>query len=243
LWRLIPFQVNSAALNMAIDESISEGIAQGSSPPTIRFYGWSPSAVTIGCFQSMDREVDTARCQELGVHFVRRRTGGGAVYHDERGEITYSIIAPEDWMGEDILFSYREICGKIVEALDRLGIPSEFQPINDILVHGKKISGSAQTRRNGVFLQHGTLLYRIDPSTMFSVLRVSPEKNADKALDKVEERVTSVSSHRSISRDRVLEEMRRLSGKNFDPEVIDAFFDSLDTLKAIAKRYPDVNGE
>ncbi|MBP1742125.1 MAG: phosphohydrolase, partial [Deltaproteobacteria bacterium] len=41
---------------------------------------------------------------------------------------------------------------------------------------------------------------------------------------------------------RVLEEMRRLSGKSFDPEVIDAFFNSLDTLKAIAKRYPDVNG-
>jgi len=42
---------------------------------------------------------------------------------------------------------------------------------------------------------------------------------------------------------RVLEEMRRLSGKSFDPDVIHAFFDCLDTLKAIAKRYPDVNGE
>ena len=43
--------------------------------------------------------------------------------------------------------------------------------------------------------------------------------------------------------DRVLEEMRRLSGKSFDPEVIDAFFDCLDLIKAIAKHYPDLNGE
>ncbi len=42
---------------------------------------------------------------------------------------------------------------------------------------------------------------------------------------------------------RVLEEMRRLSGKSFDPDVVEAFFDSLDTLKAIAKRYPDTDNQ
>ncbi len=56
----------------------------------------------------------------------------------------------------------------------------------------------------------------------------------------------ALSSRRSYKdpwdEDRVLEEIRRLSGRSFDPDVIDAFFDCLDTLKAIAKRYPDMNG-
>ncbi len=117
-----------------------------------------------------------------GIDVVRRRTGGGAVYHDEHGEITYSLIAPEGLFSKDIRASYRDICGCIIEGLASLGIAAEFRPINDVTVNGRKISGSAQTRRQGILTQHGTVLYAIDRDTMFSVLRPSAKKLADKPV-------------------------------------------------------------
>ena len=156
IWRIIDYTENDAFMNMAIDEAVSEAVGSGESLPTIRFYGWKPSAVSIGYFQSLDKEVDIASCERAGVDIVRRRTGGGAVYHDMVGEITYSVIAPEALFPKDILASYREICGWIIDSLAILGIKAEFKPINDIVVGNKKISGNAQTRRGGVLLQHGT---------------------------------------------------------------------------------------
>ena len=193
IWRIIPFSEYDAFMNMAIDEAVSESVASGRSPPTIRFYGWNPSAVSIGYFQSLEKEVDVSRCRSEGVDVVRRRTGGGAVYHDRQGEITYSVIGKEELFPKDILSSYRQICGHIIDSLAILGIHSEFKPINDIISEGRKISGNAQTRRGGVLLQHGTVLFSVDVDRMFSLLKVSDEKIKDKMIANVKERVTSVS--------------------------------------------------
>ena len=114
-WRIIPLSENSAALNMAIDHAIYEAVAQNKSPPTIRFYAWKPSAVSIGTFQSMHDEIDIEKCNAQSVEYVRRRTGGGAVYHDNRGEITYSVIAPESMFPKNIIESYQVICGWVIQ--------------------------------------------------------------------------------------------------------------------------------
>jgi lipoate-protein ligase A len=194
-WRLVNYAENDAYMNMAIDEAVSEAVAAGGQP-TIRFYGWKPCAVSIGYFQCLENEVDLARCSELGVDFIRRRTGGGAVYHDTQGEITYSVIGQEDLFPRDILSSYRLICGWICDSLSLLGIDAEFRPINDITVAGKKISGNAQTRRSGVLLQHGTILHSVDVDRMFSVLKVSDEKIKDKMIADAKERVTSIAQQK-----------------------------------------------
>jgi len=204
-WRLLPYSENNAFLNMAIDEAISDSVQMGESPPTIRFYGWRPAAVSIGYFQSLEREVDVARCSEAGVDVVRRRTGGGAVFHDS--EITYSIIGKEGLFPKDIIASYRQICGSVINALAILNINSEFKPINDIITNGKKISGNAQTRRGGVLLQHGTLIYEVDVERMFSLLRVPDEKIKDKMIASVKERVTSIRQQKYVRREEVLSAM------------------------------------
>ncbi|MBI2144706.1 lipoate--protein ligase family protein [Candidatus Woesearchaeota archaeon] len=191
-WRVIDIAANNAFINMALDEAISQAVRTRESQPTIRFYKWQPSAVSIGYFQSLQDEVDTELCKKIGVDIVRRRTGGGAVYHDSTGEITYSIIAPEGMFPKGITESYQEICGWIVKALGKIGIAAEFKPINDIITNGKKISGNAQTRRNGILLQHGTILYKLDVATMFSLLKVPKEKISDKFIADVKQRVTSV---------------------------------------------------
>lgn len=191
-WRIIDLSVNTATMNMALDEAISEAVRKKESPPTIRFYKWLPSAVSVGYFQSLKDEVEVELCRKLGVDFVRRRTGGGAVYHDKMGEITYSLIAPESMFPAGITESYHFICNWIVDALAKLGIPAEFKPINDIITSGKKVSGNAQTRRRGVLLQHGTILYKLDVEKMFSLLKVPKEKISDKFIADVKQRVTSV---------------------------------------------------
>ncbi len=219
MWRVIEYAENGAFMNMAIDEAVGEAVASGASPPTMRFYGWKPDAVSIGYFQRLEDVVDTARCAADGVDVVRRRTGGGAVFHDGYGEITYSVIGPEALFPKDIIASYRLICGWVSDSLAMLGIESEFKPINDIAAGGRKISGNAQTRRGGVLLQHGTVLYSVDAARMFSYLRVSDEKIRDKMIASAQERVTSVSRMRHIPRERLCEALLSgfTHGKDFSP--------------------------
>ncbi|VVB98492.1 Lipoate-protein ligase A subunit 1 [uncultured archaeon] len=218
-WRLVELEQHDAFTNMAIDEAVSEAVAAGISPPTLRFYTWKPSAVSIGYFQSLADEVDLAACEAAGVDWVRRRTGGGAVYHDELGEITYSIIAPERDFPKGIIDSYRVICGWIIRGLAGIGLQAEFKPINDIVVGGKKISGNAQTRRGGVLLQHGTILHDVDVRRMFSLLRVGADKLSDKAIASAEERVTSVTRQCGASRDELYGALKAafVSGKDCEP--------------------------
>ena len=81
-WRLIQTGFNTAFANMAVDKAILTAHSQGEVPPTVRFYGWNPPAISIGYFQSLVEEVDLHSCNKLGVDYVRRITGGGAVFHE-----------------------------------------------------------------------------------------------------------------------------------------------------------------
>ncbi len=215
-WRVIEMEACDAYTNMAIEEAAWEGIKNGTSPPTIRFYSYKPHAVSIGCFQSVRDEVNLEVCKQMGIDCVRRWTGGGAVYHDR--EITYGVIAPLNMFPKNIIESYRQICGWIVKALEKLDIKAEFRPVNDILVGSRKISGSAQTRRGKVLLQHGTLLYDLNLETMFSALNVSREKISDKMIKNAEERVTCVLKHRALDKKEVYEALvgAFTEGKEFE---------------------------
>jgi lipoate-protein ligase A len=173
-------------------------------------------------------EIAVEECVRAGADVVRRRTGGGAVYHDFEGEITYSVmIAEKDLCDENgvklgVTESYHLICGWIVDALKLVGIESEFKPINDIILSDskKKISGNAQTRRGGVVLQHGTILFQVDVKKMFSLLKVGKEKIADKMIAAVEERVTSVKQVRgdAVTREELVSALMRgfTDGKKFE---------------------------
>jgi lipoate-protein ligase A len=183
--RVLETGYNPATLNMAIDEALIENIGQA---PVLRIYGWRPAAISVGYFQSIKEEVDLEKCSQLGVDVVRRLTGGGTVLHEF--ELTYSFITKQ--YQQNIMESCRWICDAIVMSINRLGFDASFIPLNDIVVNGKKVSGSAQTRRKGALLQHGTLLLSVDVDKMFSVLKVPSEKLRDKIVKDVKERVTSL---------------------------------------------------
>jgi lipoate---protein ligase len=182
----------SGALNMGIDEALIASVSRGEAPPTLRLYRWSPPCVTVGYFQGLDAEVDLEACRAAGVDAVRRLTGGGAVFHD--AEITYSIVLPlgHPLAPDEILESYRRICGGLLAGLRELGVEADFAPINDIVACGKKISGNAQTRRELCLLQHGTVLMDLEPELMFSLLKVPAEKMKGRLIEDVRARVTSL---------------------------------------------------
>ena len=188
-WRFIPPHTQNAYMNVALEDVCIDAVANGESAPIIRFYNWEPSAVIIGYFQQLEAEVNLPACRKDGVDVVRRRTGGGGIYQDVHGGLTYSVVAPEHFFPREIIPSYQHVADWIISGLGELNIPAQFAPINDIQVGGKKISGNAQTRRKGVALIHGTLLFDVDPEKMFTYLRVPDEKIRDKVIASVKERV------------------------------------------------------
>lgn len=212
-WRLVEYSVGDPSSNMAIDEALAMCVGERRSPTTLRFYGWSPEAVSVGYFQEVDEEVDMEFCKARGLGVVRRMSGGGSVVHADGG-LTYCFCARADHplVQGDVLESYATICGPIVKALRRIGADASFRPINDLEVDGKKVSGSAQTRRSGSILQHGTILLDLDFS-LLKALKVRPEKLEVRHLGSVEERVTTL--RRVLGRKVGLTEVTDAIGEEF----------------------------
>jgi lipoate-protein ligase A len=85
--------------------------------------------------------------------------------------------------------SYNLICDPVVMSINKLGFNAKFAPLNDIVIDNKKVSGSAQTRKKNILLQHGTILLNVNVEKMFSVLKVPSEKIKDKMINDVKARV------------------------------------------------------
>ncbi|MCW3998624.1 MAG: lipoate--protein ligase family protein [Candidatus Bathyarchaeota archaeon] len=177
-WRYLPLQTHSAAMNMAIDEAIMQARIAEKVPNTLRLYRWQPSAVSIGRNQQPQNQVYLDAAAQLGVDVLRRISGGGAVYHDFEGEVTYSVIAKATDLGSaDVPSVYLKIYGAITDALRLLGVPADFsggdaKNCPNLTVAGKKISGSSQVISRGVVLQHGTVLVNVDLPKMFQLLQL-----------------------------------------------------------------------
>jgi len=181
-WRLLVTEPCDGASNMAIDEALWRGRQAGASPPTLRFYAWSPPTVSLGYGQRLDRHVDVETCRRLGIGIVRRPTGGSAIYHDgpER-ELTYSVVATAEdlGVGADLLETYRWIGRALLRGLNALGAGAAMVPVAtagglspafcfartgsfEIEAGGRKLVGSAQRRQGTGFLQHGSVLLGVD---------------------------------------------------------------------------------
>ncbi len=198
-WRLIRSGFADGFENMAIDEALMLSCAEGASPPTLRLYGWRPPGVSLGYFQPVDGQIDQEECARRGYTVVRRPTGGRAILHDD--EVTYSVSVRQADLpgGAKLLSSYREISRGIEAALRRVGVAaspaagetksgSQVPPAacfaraarSDMTVDGRKIVGSAQARRHGAILQHGSIPLRVHVADVAAVM--APDSRAKAAL-------------------------------------------------------------
>ncbi|MFX1498651.1 MAG: biotin/lipoate A/B protein ligase family protein [Promethearchaeota archaeon] len=190
-WRFIPIQTESGYWNMALDEAILRSIINRKSPFTIRFYKWKPSTISIGKNQSLSTEVNVDIAKQKGFNIVRRITGGGAVFHDEFGEITYSIMCSlkflENLNAKKVIEQFELIETGIIEGLTNYGLKPEKGVIHcpAIFLNGKKFSGNAQVRKRGYLLQHGTILLEINPELMYSVLKAPNNVTKSKMVKSV----------------------------------------------------------
>jgi lipoyl(octanoyl) transferase len=188
---------------MAIDEAMLLAHQEGRTPPTLRFYGWSPAALSIGYFQQAEKEVDLEELRRRGVGFVRRPTGGRAVLHDK--ELTYSIVISESYPGMQA--GVEETCRALSEGLLRgfhlLGLDAEIKGSGgmtdseapkpesaacfdtpsryELVLEGRKTAGSSQMRAKGVILQHGSVPLELDADLLFDVLRFDSEEEKSRA--------------------------------------------------------------
>src|SRR5881628_188815 len=201
-WRVVFDPAANGAWNMAVDEVLLDGVAAGSAPPTLRFYTWTPACLSLGYFQPFS-VVDVDGCRGLGIDIVRRPTGGRAILHDR--ELTYSVALPASLLGHDagILPSYRRLSLALQAGLQRLGIDVSLAPeseaptqavrgpacfdrpsAHEILLRGRKLVGSAQVRRAGALLQHGSIVIEPRMATLIACLKPDDDpKTAAGRLD------------------------------------------------------------
>jgi lipoate-protein ligase A len=168
----------AGAWNMGGDEMLMERAAEGGKA-VLRFYEWSPATLSLGYFQNAaDRDGhETSR----GAPMVRRSSGGGAIVHDR--ELTYSISLPTSHpLAADAETLYRNIHGTLLAALAEFGVAARLnetattpfagepflcfqrRAVGDVLLDRYKICGSAQRRRRGAILQHGSVLLAQSPA-------------------------------------------------------------------------------
>lgn len=170
-WRLLVTPPAPGAAQMAIDEAMLEACRLGLAPPTLRLYRWDVPTLSLGYAQRPE-SVDLPACRREGVAVVRRPTGGRAVLH--AGDFTYAVVATH--LPPGVAAAYRELAGALERSLAHLGLTSELRPgvlpgarseacfaaatTADLCVGASKLIGSAQVRRDGAVLQHGSLYLR-----------------------------------------------------------------------------------
>lgn len=195
---------------MALDEALLETVAQGASPPTLRLYAWDPPCLSLGYAQPI-ADANHQQLHELDWGLVRRPTGGRAILHCD--ELTYAVVGQDTqrFLSGGVLASYRRLSAGLVEALTCLGLEVEVQPdagmteeeranpvcfqvpsAYEITAAGKKLFGSAQVRRRGGVLQHGSLPLRGDLTRICQVLHFTDEAGGDQACRAVAERAGTV---------------------------------------------------
>ncbi|MFA9559414.1 biotin/lipoate A/B protein ligase family protein [Evansella sp. AB-rgal1] len=198
-WFFVDSGKKSPAYNMALDEKLMDWHRDGKIQPVIRFYAWNPATLSVGYFQKVEKEINMDVVRKRGLGFVRRPTGGRGVLHDD--ELTYSVIVSEEHpnMPATVTEAYRVISEGLLQGFRLLGLQAEFSiprtkeekeqlknPRSavcfdapswyELVVEGRKIAGSAQTRQKGVILQHGSIIRTLDEDMLFDLFTYSSER-------------------------------------------------------------------
>lgn len=213
-WRVIVTGKLSAAENMAIDEAVFNGIMNGTSSPTIRFYDWQKPTASYGYNQSWEKEIDPALLEKYDFDFVRRPTGGRLVLHYD--EVTYAVIAPAvGKLSGNVTQSYAEISKALKAGFLQMGLEVDLEKGDlsaehqrqaknpcftsssryELKYQNKKIVGSAQIRKKDVILQHGSILLNHDQSKVADILPGLVPEQRERVRNYLMRKSTSINSN------------------------------------------------
>lgn len=177
-WRLVDSGIVTPEFSAAADEAILNARIRERVPDTLHFYIREHPTISIGHNASIMDSIEVDEVRRRGVKVIRRFSGGSAVYTDS-GQLIFAIIVSSSLLPSDIMKSYEKICTAVIAGLSELGITAKYTPINDICVGTLKISGSAQLRRGGAVLHHGTIIVDSDIDCLMAVLRHTKRAQGD----------------------------------------------------------------
>lgn len=202
----IPYEVKTGQENMQIDSDLLEyAIKNKLKEPIFRLYGWSPACVSLGRNQKSDF-LDLDFLKRNDIDYVRRLTGGRALLHDN--EITYSYICPVSFLenGENVVNSYKEISKILIDAFKKLDIELDFGGIKktrghldycmlistgaDLCYQNRKLIGSAQFRKEGYILQHGSILYDYDKELLEKIFKEEVDTSSIISIKEINPKIT-----------------------------------------------------
>ncbi len=207
---------------MAVDQWLFEQCASGGHPPVLRFYTWSPPAISLGKNQHRwPQHWQQLTWQQQSIDLVRRPSGGRAVLH--QGDLTYMLVV--NTQSGNRREAYRALCEFLIQGWKTLGIslhfgeagrgyisqPNCFATATDadlILTDGTKLIGSAQAWQGTTVLQHGSIRLTPDPELYAQVFG----KQAS---------VTGSSSVRGIDSARLIKALRKASEHCFQMQLQD----------------------
>ncbi len=214
-WYFINSGPCSPSYNMAMDEALLNWHSEKLIPPVIRFYEWNPATLSIGYFQQVHKDINFEEVRRQALGFVRRPTGGRAVLHEH--ELTYSIIVEEDYpnMPKTVTEAYRVLSEGLLLGFRNLGLDAYFSVPDteekqqdlkkpksavcfdapswyELVVEGRKVAGSAQTRQKGVILQHGAILLDLEEEKLLSLFKFANEEAREKMRLKLPEKAVAM---------------------------------------------------
>lgn len=204
--KYINYQVLTGQENMRIDSDLLDSAIENKLDyPIFRLYAWKPACVSLGRNQK-DDFLDRSFLKENNIDVVRRLTGGRALLHAD--EITYSFICPTLYLknGEHVVSSYKEISRILIGKFKTIGIDLDFgsnKPIKtgfdycmlistgaDLCYHGKKLIGSAQCRKQGYILQHGSILYDYDKALLEKIFKEAVSTDEITSIKEINPKLT-----------------------------------------------------
>lgn len=263
-WNFINTGSHDPYYNMAMDEALLNFVSRGEIDPVVRFYTWNPATLSVGYFQRLKKEIDIDKVNEKGFGLVRRQTGGRGVLHDK--ELTYSVIVSEEHpnMPSTVTEAYRVISEGLLEGFKLLGFEAYFaiprskeereklkQPRSavcfdapswyELVVEGRKIAGSAQTRQKGVILQHGSLLQDVNVDELFDMFIFKNDRLKDKMKKAFVDKAVAINdiADRHIS----IEEMEKAfeegfkKGLNIEFKPLTLSDDQIKEVKELEEKY------
>lgn len=206
MMEILPYSINSGQKNMDFDSQLlNQAISECKKEPVFRLYGWEPACVSLGRNQD-ENFLDKVLLKKHNIDVVRRLTGGRALLHDN--EITYSFVCPVSYLknGEHVVSSYKEISQILIDKFKKLGIELEFGTSKavktkhdycmlistgaDLCYKNKKLIGSAQCRKNGYILQHGSILLDYNKSLLEDVFGENFNENEVTSIKEINPNLT-----------------------------------------------------
>jgi lipoate-protein ligase A len=173
--RVVDTGLNSARWNIAMSAALSELHLTRSTPDTLRLHFY-PRSVLIGRHQTLDHVIDRRACAARGIEIARRITGGGAVYMAP-GVLAWDLVMARSALGS-LPHASETICGAVASALFRMGFAARFRAPGDVIIDGRKVSGSAGCHDGGTLTHQGTVLIDVDLDEMAEVLGLPSDRSA-----------------------------------------------------------------